>query len=167
MKVLPLNAALSTDHFTAIGKVIVAFAFLEDQVARVIVRLTGVGPKAGRLALASGKLESRVSTVTALLVLAGIRTDEWKSITKDLSTWKGHRDALAHSIWLHDESEGLFYLQATSGNSPGNGKSRKTHPEGIPYTAADITAIADKAMEYAVAVNQFCLRLPASPDKSL
>ncbi|MCI5112069.1 MAG: hypothetical protein MRY75_16075 [Marivita sp.] len=163
MQEMPVVTDLPDDMLTAIGQVIVEYAFLELQLSRIIYDLLAVDPKAGRLAVREPRASDRLDVIFDLCALRGVSIEEEKNpLKKALEFSVSQRDRIAHGIWVFDEESGDHMLRITRGSwpkSPGEKRRRKriVEPEAVtltPQNIFDIAVTINHASRYAVQMRE-------------
>lgn len=106
MREFPLTIDLPDDFNLNIGKIVVAYAALEQRLRDVVYRCAGIDHKTGRVLQISRRLQNYPELVKELLLAQGKDIDlgvqegfpmSLKDMLKDVEEY---RNALAHGLWL-------------------------------------------------------------------
>lgn len=152
MEKIPLSRTVPAAMNRAIGRIMVADAFLEHQLQQIVVALTGCGPKEARLALREPRAVDRLDLIKQLLSVHGIDVPIRKKLGNDLKDITQERDCLAHGCWSK-RSDGQYVLIVTAGSwvlANNSSLKRKIHPAGVltgSDNLAELLAFIDKLIE--------------------
>jgi hypothetical protein len=141
-RALPITRDLPSSLYREIGRVIAAHALVEWMLVRIIYQLLGLKPVEGRIAVRQPRTTDCVDMITDLLTLNKLTVNtDMVALRKALDKCCSERDALAHGIWMKDESTGEIFLRLSSGNwqLPGTNKKakRRIDLEGALYDFRD------------------------------
>lgn len=136
MKKFPINLAVPEKLATGIGYVMIHWAYQERYVAKIIYRILATGPKQGRIAVRSPRIEDQMIMIRDLLRVeqVTIKFDLLDLMTR-LKKAERDRDLLAHGLWVRHPSTNQVCVQDLSGNwrpDPNDAKiSRRIKPEAV------------------------------------
>lgn len=130
-------------HSKEIGRIITRWAFLEWRLKNVAYALLNVTPKQGRVAVREPRATNYVDMLRDLLHLAGIQVSvDLVDYQKLLEVLAGHRDRLAHGIWLKHPDFKDPVLQLVKGKwqpNPQKPKAKRViDPEGALIQAEEL-----------------------------
>jgi hypothetical protein len=136
MRTYPARYRLPQKHCTEIGRIISRFAVLESRLAKCAYVLLSVSPKAGRVAVRVGRVESALTVIEDLLHIAGLTVQsdikKWKTPFKKLEV---ARDLMAHGVWVRNDADSIPVVQFASGSyseEPGGPSIRaRINPQGV------------------------------------
>lgn len=143
-----------------IGRIIVAWSFLENMLQRAIWDLADVDEPTGRLAIREPRVSDRLALICDLAELRGFKLppELIKSLRKSLTTNGLVRDLMAHGAWGHDSKEGWLVVRTrgTYDQPVEHSKNRKIDPEGLRADAVKLRQLREGVEQTAEAVKQLC-----------
>jgi len=169
MGVYPTLYRLPTDYSTAIGRLVSRFAVLESALRKLIYALLETGPKFGRVAVKSPRIQDSFTMIEDLMALKSFTTTlDIKLMKQECIKFERFRDQVAHGVWVKHPQSDVPVLQITRGSyseKPG-GRSIKAriHPQAMKITLEnfkDYTRGVDFALN---AVKQLANELAAQHD---
>lgn len=162
MATLPIAKGLPTNYAASIGRIISRFSYAEWLISFIAYRLLEIGPKQGRVAVRTPRVEDGITMIEQLISLNMIRVStDVKALKTLLKNIENERDMLAHGVWMRHPGFRTWHIQVTKGNwkpdplSPP--VSRRIKPEGREIKIAYLkdlrkkleTAIVDLKQLYA------------------
>ena len=153
------------------------WAFLEWRLKNVAYRLLGVNPKEGRVAIREPRAEDYLDMLQDLILIKSLKIEfDFKEFKRVINILEGHRNRLAHGVWIKHPSHRSPVLQLTKGKwqpDPTNPKiraKRVVEPEGVLIRLTELRQFAPLIDAAAKGVEQLeqavALALEASPQKS-
>lgn len=143
MRDLPEVRRLPATYATQIGRVISRWAYQEWLLTRVMYELLGLSPKAGRLAVKTGNINTYMQMLSDLMRVYPIQVPtNMNKLWQDLAKAESERDHLAHGLWLKESGSPSLRLWHTRGRKVVDAGeptvSRKHRPDSLPKSPNDI-----------------------------
>ena len=121
----PTRYRLPQAHCVEIGRIITRFAALESRMNKCAWVLMRIDPKRGRVAVRLGRMESALSTIEALIQIAGIHVaTDISKLKEPFRKLENFRDALSHAVWAKHAGTKEPVMQVTSGLIPGISRAK-------------------------------------------
>ncbi len=135
MATLPIAKGLPTNYAASIGRIISRFSYAEWLISYITYKLLNIGPKHGRVAVRTPRVEDGITMIEQLMYLDKIHVStNIKALKKALTDIENERDMLAHGVWIRHPGFRTWHIQVTKGNwkpDPLSPKvSRRIKPEG-------------------------------------
>ena len=107
-----LTTELPPKLFEAIGRVIVVYSSIEQEVRNIIYSILKISPAEGRVAITNPDTANNLSTIEKLLKINGIETPpNFREFKKEMQDLVEIRNWLSHGVWT--QIDGKPYLQIT------------------------------------------------------
>ena len=175
MATLPIAKGLPTNYAASIGRIISRFAYTEWLISYITYKLLHIGPKHGRVAVRTPRVEDGLTMIEQLMLLDKITISiNTKTLKTALKHLENERDMLAHGVWMRHPGFRTLHIQVTKGNwkpdSLSPAVSRKIKPEGREIKIAYLKDLRKK-LETAISdlkqlSRQIDVVLKSSPQRS-
>jgi hypothetical protein len=155
MATLPIAKGLPTNYAASIGRIISRFSYAEWLVLYIVCKLLQIGPKHGRVAVRTPRVEDGITMIEQLMSLDKITVSlNTNTLKTSLKYIENERDMLAHGVWMRHPGFRTWHIQVTKGNwkpDPLSPKvSRRIKPEGREIKMAYLKDLRKK-LETAIA----------------
>lgn len=135
MATLPIAKGLPANYAASIGRIISRFSYAEWLISFITYRLLEIGPKHGRIAVRTPRVEDGITMIEQLMFLNVIHTStDVKALKKELKNIENERDMLAHGVWMRHPGFRTWHIQVIKGNWQPDPLSqpisRRIKPEG-------------------------------------
>lgn len=132
-----------------IGRAIVKWAYLENQLQKCVFILMGVDDVVGRVTVREPRVPDRIALIEEIAFLRGLplKASTLKTLKKDVGTVFEFRNMLAHNLWVKLPDRRGWHIRQVKGNlSPeikatGFAQKRKFSPEATPVSLDDLKAL--------------------------
>ena len=153
---------LPPEIFSAIGRLIAWWGYLEFQLVVIIGKVTKLPEDTGRVLLIGGGVKVLCATVRTLMRSArwvsekGIRED-LKKLVHDIEEVSDKRNDYAHGVFGYDKDNNVFVLHQV------RSWHHRLTPEDRPIDAESLEALSDEAQELWIRAHGITRRLRTWP----
>lgn len=175
-KVSQVRYDLPVSHTREIGRIVLAWSFIEHLLQTTIWELMDVDAAFGRLAVREPRAGDRVTLLNDLALLRSITipAKEFKALRKQVEDCARARNLLAHGAWTCDPEKGWMVILAQGSydfEPEQHSRNRRVAPEALVASAETLATIRgqfDKVIQSVRNLRTFLSEQPfASAGKSL
>lgn len=174
IKMYPIRKRLPQQYNSAIGRIIMKWALLDQHLRDLTYLLLETGRKRGRIAIRQPRTSEYVTMIKDLMLLLDINSSvDLGKLKKGLEDLSFYRNGVAHGIWLKhpDTSEPVLQIIGRGYEyAPGKKSKALIDPESLPVSIQllqDVLSKTNEAIETVIhisaEVNSALATLPQTP----